>query len=180
MCIRDRDHPVNIAYEAATADLDDVNMIDPFHLEAYGIKTVNYNRDVEIFPVLNRLFAVSYTHLDVYKRQKFDLEGSGLFRTEFLFLERSEAPTLEEQTDTYTKVLRSFGSRRVVVRTLDAGADKPLSFADLGAEEKMCIRDRFACACREGREPASSGGSRVSRSRLRRSSLSFPRGNRGC
>ena len=50
------DHPVNIAYEAATADLDDVNMIDPFHLEAYGIKTVNYNRDVEIFPVLNRLF----------------------------------------------------------------------------------------------------------------------------
>ena len=50
------DHPVNIAYEAATADLDDVNMIDPFHLEAYGVKTANYNRDVEIFPVLNRLF----------------------------------------------------------------------------------------------------------------------------
>ena len=50
------DHPVTIAYEAATADLDDVNMIDPFHLEAYGVKTVNYNRDVEIFPVLNRLF----------------------------------------------------------------------------------------------------------------------------
>ncbi|AOZ72708.1 hypothetical protein BK816_04880 [Boudabousia tangfeifanii] len=49
-------HPVNVAYEAATADLDDVNMIDPFHLEAYGEKTVNYNRDVEIFPVLNRLF----------------------------------------------------------------------------------------------------------------------------
>ena len=44
------------AYEAATADLDDVNMIDPFHLEAYGVKTVNYNRDVEIFPVLSRLF----------------------------------------------------------------------------------------------------------------------------
>ena len=49
-------HPVNLAYEAATADLNDVNMIDPFHLEAYGIKTVNYNRDVEIFPVLSRLF----------------------------------------------------------------------------------------------------------------------------
>ncbi len=45
-------HPVNIAYEAATADLDDVNMIDPFHLEAYGETTVNYNRDVEIYPVL--------------------------------------------------------------------------------------------------------------------------------
>ena len=49
-------HPVNLAYEAATADLDDVNMIDPFHLEAYGITTVNYNRDVEIFPVLNAIF----------------------------------------------------------------------------------------------------------------------------
>ena len=49
-------HPVNIAYEAATADLDDVNMIDPFHLEAYGETTVNYNRDVEIFPVLTALF----------------------------------------------------------------------------------------------------------------------------
>ena len=43
-------HPVNLAYEAATADLNDVNMIDPFHLEAYGQTTVNYNRDVEIFP----------------------------------------------------------------------------------------------------------------------------------
>ncbi|KGF04947.1 MAG: DUF1846 domain-containing protein [Actinomyces urogenitalis] len=50
------DHPVNIAYEAATADLDDVNMIDPFHLAAHGVQTVNYNRDVEIFPVLSRLF----------------------------------------------------------------------------------------------------------------------------
>ncbi|MBO4679107.1 MAG: DUF1846 domain-containing protein [Lachnospiraceae bacterium] len=49
-------HPVNIAYEAATADLNDVNMIDPFHLDAYGVTTVNYNRDVEVFPVLNEIF----------------------------------------------------------------------------------------------------------------------------
>ncbi len=49
-------HPVNLAYEAATADLDDVNMIDPFHLEAYGKTAVNYNRDVEIFPVLSAIF----------------------------------------------------------------------------------------------------------------------------
>ena len=49
-------HPVNVAYEAATADLNDVNMIDPFHLEAYGQTTINYNRDVEIFPVLNAMF----------------------------------------------------------------------------------------------------------------------------
>lgn len=49
-------HPINLAYEAATADLNDVNMIDPYHLEAYGITTVNYNRDVEAFPVLNAIF----------------------------------------------------------------------------------------------------------------------------
>ena len=53
-------HPVNLAYEAATADLDDVNMIDPFHLEAYGTTTVNYNRDVEIFPVLEAMFKRIY------------------------------------------------------------------------------------------------------------------------
>ena len=53
-------HPVNLAYEAATADLADVNMIDPFHLEAYGVTTVNYNRDVEIYPVLAAIFEGIY------------------------------------------------------------------------------------------------------------------------
>jgi uncharacterized protein (UPF0371 family) len=53
-------HPINLAYEAATADLNDVNMIDPFHLEAYGETTVNYNRDIEIFPVLNAIFEGIY------------------------------------------------------------------------------------------------------------------------
>lgn len=54
------DHPVNLAYEAATADLNDINMIDPYHLKAYGKTTVNYNRDVEIFPVLNAMFMKIY------------------------------------------------------------------------------------------------------------------------
>ena len=53
-------HPVNLAYEAATADLADVNMIDPFHLEAYGVTTVNYNRDIEIFPVVEAMFRRIY------------------------------------------------------------------------------------------------------------------------
>lgn len=55
-------HPVNIAYEAATADLDDVNMIDPFHMEAYDKMAINYNRDIEIFPVLDALFTGIYGH----------------------------------------------------------------------------------------------------------------------
>lgn len=53
-------HPINLAYEAATADLNDVNMIDPWHLQAYGETTVNYNRDVEVFPVLNAIFTKIY------------------------------------------------------------------------------------------------------------------------
>ena len=55
-------HPVNIAYEAATADLNDVNMIDPFHMDAYGKLAINYNRDIEIFPVLDALFEGIYGH----------------------------------------------------------------------------------------------------------------------
>lgn len=55
-------HPVNLAYEAATADLDDLNMIDPFHLEAYGKTAVNYNRDIEVFPVLSRTFERILNH----------------------------------------------------------------------------------------------------------------------
>ena len=53
-------HPVNVAYEAATVDLNDVNMIDPFHLDAYGTRAVNYNRDIEIFPVLKAMFEKIY------------------------------------------------------------------------------------------------------------------------
>ena len=59
-------HPVNVAYEAATADLKDVNMIDPFHLEEYNVKAVNYNRDVELFPVLKAILN-KITGKDIYK-----------------------------------------------------------------------------------------------------------------
>ena len=71
-----------------------------------------------------------------------DVEGVGLFRTEFLFLDRETAPSLEEQVAVYTRVFEAFGSRRVVVRTLDAGADKPLAFADLGPEDNPALGRR--------------------------------------
>ncbi len=71
-----------------------------------------------------------------------DVEGVGLFRTEFVFLSAEKAPTVEEQTDIYRRVLAPFGDRRVVVRTLDAGADKPLAFADLGPEENPALGQR--------------------------------------
>lgn len=71
-----------------------------------------------------------------------DVEGVGLFRTEFVFLSSSSAPTVEEQAEIYRRVLAPFGNRRVVVRTLDAGADKPLAFADLGPEENPALGRR--------------------------------------
>lgn len=71
-----------------------------------------------------------------------DVEGVGLFRTEFVFLSASDAPTVEEQAEIYRQVFEPFGDRRVVVRTLDAGADKPLAFADLGAEENPALGRR--------------------------------------
>ena len=79
---------------------------------------------------------------DAERAGGLDVEGVGLFRTEFLFLERETAPSLEEQVGVYTRVFEAFGSRRVVVRTLDAGADKPLAFADLGPEENPALGRR--------------------------------------
>ncbi|MDO5677177.1 MAG: phosphoenolpyruvate-utilizing N-terminal domain-containing protein [Propionibacteriaceae bacterium] len=76
---------------------------------------------------------------DALRAAAADVEGSGLFRSEFLFLDRAEAPSVDEQVATYTKVFEAFGSRKVVVRTLDAGADKPLAFADLGEEENPAL-----------------------------------------
>lgn len=71
-----------------------------------------------------------------------DVEGVGLFRTEFLYLDRDTMPSLEEQAATYRAVFELFGDRRIVVRTLDAGADKPLPFAHLGDEENPALGRR--------------------------------------
>ena len=79
---------------------------------------------------------------DARKAAALPVEGVGLFRTEFLFLDRDTMPTVAEQTATYTEVFNAFGKRRVVVRTLDAGADKPLKFADLGPEENPALGRR--------------------------------------
>ncbi len=79
---------------------------------------------------------------DAVAAGKADLEGVGLFRTEFVFLSATTAPTVEEQAEIYRQVFAPFEGKRVVVRTLDAGADKPLAFADLGAEENPALGRR--------------------------------------
>src|SRR6478752_4290889 len=76
---------------------------------------------------------------DAQNAAKEDLEGVGLFRTEVLFLERKTAPTVDDQTKAYTAVFEAFGDRKVVVRTLDAGADKPLAFAPSEEEENPAL-----------------------------------------
>ena len=73
---------------------------------------------------------------------RVDAEGVGLFRTEFLYLDRQEAPSIAEQVDLYTAVLEAMGGRKIVVRTLDAGADKPLPF--LNADASRIPRSAFA------------------------------------
>jgi phosphotransferase system enzyme I (PtsI) len=82
------------------------------------------------------------TAQDAERAGELDVEGVGLFRTEFLFLEQETAPSLEDQVTVYTRVFEAFGTRRVVVRTLDAGADKPLAFADLGPEDNPALGRR--------------------------------------
>ena len=79
---------------------------------------------------------------DAVAAGELDLEGVGLFRTEFVFLSADRAPTVDEQAEIYRQVFAPFGERRVVVRTLDAGADKPLAFADLGPEENPALGRR--------------------------------------
>jgi phosphotransferase system enzyme I (PtsI) len=76
---------------------------------------------------------------DAARGAAVDCEGVGLFRTEGLYLGRATAPTLAEQEATYRGVFAAFGSRRIVVRTLDAGADKPLAFVDMGQEENPAL-----------------------------------------
>ncbi|WP_194828477.1 phosphoenolpyruvate--protein phosphotransferase [Nocardia sp. XZ_19_231] len=76
---------------------------------------------------------------DAVKAGPVDSEGVGLFRTEFMYLGKASAPSLDEQTASYTAVLEQFAGRRVVVRTLDAGSDKPLPFLDLGSEENPAL-----------------------------------------
>lgn len=79
------------------------------------------------------------TAADAERAGTVESEGVGLFRTEFLFLDRQDAPTVEEQVEVYGRVFDSFAGRKVVVRTLDAGADKPLKFVDFGEEENPAL-----------------------------------------
>ena len=100
-------HPVNLAYEAATADLNDVNMIDPFHLEAYGQTTVNYNRDIEIFPVVDAMFKLLLEWIigvDLLQ-PIFPLLQNGMTTAAMVLL----FSNIERERDFYTRVVKLEG-----------------------------------------------------------------------
>lgn len=110
-------HPVNLAYEAATADLNDVNMIDPFHLEAYGVTTVNYNRDVEIFPVLSAIFEGIYGE-NPYKSPTdmgVNMAGSCIIDDE-VCCEASRQEIIRRYYDAMNRVATDLGSREEVYK----------------------------------------------------------------
>src|SRR5690606_17756764 len=86
-----------------------------------------------------QLLANIGTAVDATRAAPAAVDGVGLFRTEVLFLDRNTAPTVEEQADVYARVLETFGGRKVVIRTLDAGADKPLAFATQPDEDNPAL-----------------------------------------
>lgn len=111
-------HPVNLAYEAATADLNDVNMIDPFHLEAYGQTTVNYNRDIEIYPVLNAILEGIYGE-NTYYRSPTDMgvnmAGNCIFDDEAC-CEASKMEIIRRYYNAINRVAKEEGSESEVYK----------------------------------------------------------------
>ena len=98
-------HPVNLAYEAATVDLNDVNMIDPFHLEKYGVTTVNYNRDVEVFPLLKAIFEKIYGKTPYHSPTDMGVNMVGFgIKDEAKVIEASKKEIVRRYYDTRLKI----------------------------------------------------------------------------
>ena len=98
-------HPVNLAYEAATVDLNDVNMIDPFHLEKYGVTTVNYNRDVEVFPLLKAIFEKIYGETPYHSPTDMGVNMVGFgIKDEAKVIEASKKEIVRRYYDTRLKI----------------------------------------------------------------------------
>ncbi|BDZ61874.1 phosphoenolpyruvate-protein phosphotransferase [Demequina sediminis] len=108
-----------------------------------GVSGAGATRDGHAVALLANIGGVD----DAEAAGALDLEGVGLFRTEFVYLSAQTMPTVEEQAEVYRRVLAPFPGRRVVVRTLDAGADKPLAFANLGEEENPALGRRGLRLC---------------------------------
>ncbi len=139
-------HPVNLAYEAATADLNDVNMIDPFHLEAYGVTTVNYNRDIEIFPVLSAIFEGIYGD-NPYKSPTdmgVNMAGNCIFDDEAC-CEASKQEIIRRYYQALNRVAKEEGSKEEVYKI-----ELLMKQAKISTEMRKVVPAALAEAEREG------------------------------
>ena len=128
-------HMVNLAYEAATADLDDVNMIDPYHLEHYGVSTVNYNRDVEIFPVLNRLISAIFGESPYFSPTDMGVNMAGYCISDD---EACQKASRQEIIRRYYKAMMDSRNGRSTEGAV-AKIESLMLNNDISASERLCI-----------------------------------------
>lgn len=128
-------HPVNLAYEAATVDLNDVNMIDPFHLEKYGITTVNYNRDVEVFPLLKAIFEKIYGYTPYYSPTDMGVNMVGLaISDEEEVIKASKKEIIRRYYDTRIKIFLG----KLPPEALEK-MEMLMNKADVRPEDRKCV-----------------------------------------
>lgn len=124
-------HPVNLAYEAATADLEDVNMIDYYHKEKYGVDAVNYNRDLEAFPVLKQIFERIYGESPYYSPTDMgvNMVGFGIVNDEAA-IESSKQEVIRRYLDTLVSLKKGTATQRAVDKIVSVMSELGLSVAD--------------------------------------------------
>ena len=142
-------HPVNLAYEAATVDLNDVNMIDPFHLEKYGVTTVNYNRDVEVFPLLKAIFEKIYGYTPYYSPTDMGVNMVGLAISDNEEVEKaSKKEIVRRYYDTRLKIFLG----KLPAESLEK-MEMLMNKADVRPEDRKCVAKALEVEEKEG-EPS--------------------------
>ena len=142
-------HPVNLAYEAATVDLNDVNMIDPFHLEKYGVTTVNYNRDVEVFPLLKAIFEKIYGYTPYYSPTDMGVNMVGLaISDEEEVKKASKKEIIRRYYDTRVKIFLG----KLPAEALEK-MEMLMNKADVHPEDRKCVAKALETEEKEG-EPS--------------------------
>lgn len=142
-------HPVNLAYEAATIDLNDVNMIDPFHLETYGVTTVNYNRDVEVFPLLKAIFEKIYGETPYNSPTDMGVNMVGLaINDEAKVIEASKKEIIRRYYDTRTKIFLG----KLPPESLEK-MEMLMNKAGVHPEDRKCVAKALECQQKEN-EPS--------------------------
>ena len=142
-------HPVNLAYEAATVDLNDVNMIDPYHLEKYGIPAINYNRDVEVFPLLKAIFEKIYGETPYHSPTDMGVNMVGLaINNEKEVIEASKKEIVRRYYDTRLKIFLG----KLPSESLEK-MEMLMNKANVSPDDRKCVKKALEVQQKEG-EPS--------------------------